>query len=135
MSALKCDIVTPGAKLFSEDAYMVIVPGVEGKMGFLEGHMPLVSLLSDGVASVQREKEGSKQEYVVQGGYVEVTGSKVIILTDRARAVEDIDVARVREKLAAFEAELSEMTTEEARKTPLPNKVAWCKAQLRAVEK
>ena len=50
MAGLVCDIVTPAARLYSDDAYMVVVPGVEGEMGFLQGHAPLVSVLADGVA-------------------------------------------------------------------------------------
>ena len=84
MAGLVCDIVTPAAKLYSDDAYMVVVPGVEGEMGFLKGHVPLVSVLADGVARIQNEKDGETQRFALQGGYVEVTGKKVIILADRA---------------------------------------------------
>ena len=59
---------------------MVVVPGVEGEMGFLKGHVPLVSVLADGVARIQNEKDGETQRFALQGGYVEVTGKKVIIL-------------------------------------------------------
>ena len=96
MSSLSCDIVTPEAKLLSEDFYMVIVPGVEGEMGFLQGHAPLVSALADGTVRLHKEAGDKERAIALQGGYVEVTGEKVIILANRACAVEDIDVEAVR---------------------------------------
>lgn len=134
MAGLVCDIVTPAAKLCSDDAYMVIVPGVEGEMGFLQGHVPLVSVLADGVARVQTEKDGEVKRFALQGGYVEVTGDKVIILADRALPIDKIDVATVRDQLAGLEADLAAKTEEEAAKTTLPADVDWCKVQLKAVE-
>ena len=53
MAKLICDIVTPAAKLYSDEAYMVVVPGVEGEMGFLHGHVPLVSALADSELEAQ----------------------------------------------------------------------------------
>ena len=134
MAGLVCDIVTPAAKLYSDDAYMVVVPGVEGEMGFLQGHVPLVSVLADGVARVQNQKDGEIKRFALQGGYVEVTGEKVIILADRALPASNIDAAAVRDQLAGLEADLSSKSEEEAAKTTLPADVEWCKVQLRAVE-
>ncbi|WP_139653571.1 ATP synthase F1 subunit epsilon [Raoultibacter phocaeensis] len=135
MAKLICDIVTPAAKLYSDEAYMVVVPGVEGEMGYLHGHVPLVSALADGIVRIQREKEGGdKQRFALQGGYVEVTGDKVIILADRALPVSDIDAAAAREKLGELEAQLAALSEEEARKTPLSSDIAWCKLQIAAVE-
>lgn len=134
MAGLVCDIVTPEAKLYSNDAYMVVVPGVEGEMGFLQGHVPLVSVLADGVARIQIERDGEQQRFALQGGYVEVTGKKVIILADRAKPVSDIDVASVRDQLTALEAKAAEISEEEAAKTTLGADIDWCKVQLHAVE-
>ncbi len=134
MAGLVCDIVTPVAKLFSDDAYLVVVPGVEGEMGFLRGHVPLVSVLADGVARVQNDPDGEHKRFALQGGYVEVTGSKVIILADRALPVADIDVAAVREELAALEAKLAQMPEEEVAKTTLSADIEWCRVQMHAAE-
>ncbi len=81
--SLVCDIVTPSAKLFSDTCTMVVVPGLEGSMGFLEGHVPLVSPLADGPVRVQKEG-GEEIEFECSGGYVQVTGEKVIVLADKA---------------------------------------------------
>ncbi len=84
MAGLVCDIVTPEKKLFSGEAYMVVVPGTEGEMGFLQGHVPLVSALANGVVRVQDEGGKTEKRFDVQGGYVQVTGEKVIVLAERA---------------------------------------------------
>ncbi len=133
MAGLVCDIVTPAAKLLSDDAYMVVVPGVEGEMGFLQGHVPLVSVLADGVVRIQAENGGEMKRFALQGGYVQVTGQKVIILADRAIPAEDVDANQVRETLAGLEAKLAELTPEEAALTTLAADISWCGAQLKAV--
>ena len=81
--SLVCDIVTPSAKLYSDECTMVVVPGIEGSMGFLQGHVPLVSPLADGLVRVQKEG-GEAVEFECSGGYVQVTGEKVIVLADKA---------------------------------------------------
>lgn len=133
MAGLVCDIVTPAAKLYSNDAYMVVVPGVEGEMGFLQGHVPLVSVLADGVVRIQIENGGETKRFALQGGYVQVTGQKVIILADRALPAESIDADKVRADLAELEAKLAGMTAEEAALTTLAADISWCNAQLKAV--
>lgn len=134
MAGLVCDIVTPAAKLYSDDAYMVVVPGVEGEMGFLQGHVPLVSVLADGVVRIQDDPSSEHKRFALQGGYVEVTGSKVIILADRALPVGDIDVAAVREELAQLEAKVAGMSEEEVAKTTLSADIDWCHVQMHAAE-
>ena len=109
MAGFMCDIVTPRARLVSEEATLVVVPGVEGEMGFLAGHAPLVSVLADGEVRMSAA-DGEVRRYALQGGYVEVGDGKVIILADRALPSTDIDVAQVRERLAAIEAELATLS-------------------------
>ena len=76
MAGFMCDIVTPVAKLVSDEVELVVVPGVEGEMGFLKGHAPLVSVLADGEARVKAVGASETVHYALQGGYVEVTDDK-----------------------------------------------------------
>lgn len=133
MAGFMCDIVTPRARLVSEEATLVVVPGVEGEMGFLAGHAPLVSVLADGEVRMSAA-DGEVRRYALQGGYVEVGDGKVIILADRALPSTDIDVAQVRERLAAIEAELATLSEQEAAKTTLPADKAWCDVQLKVAQ-
>lgn len=84
MAKFTCDIVTPEAKCYTGETHLVVVPGAEGEMGFLSGHVPLVSTLSDGVVRVQENEGDSFKEFAVEGGYVQVNGTKVIVLADKA---------------------------------------------------
>ena len=122
MAGFMCDIVTPVAKLVSDEVELVVVPGVEGEMGFLKGHAPLVSVLADGEARVKAVGASETVHYALQGGYVEVTDDKVIILADRALPAADI------------EEQLSGLSEEEARKTTLAADKAWCDVQLRVAK-
>ena len=122
MAGFMCDIVTPVAKLVSDEVELVVVPGVEGEMGFLKGHAPLVSVLADGEARVKAVGASETVHYALQGGYVEVTDDKVIILADRALPA------------AGIEEQLSGLSEEEARKTTLAADKAWCDVQLRVAK-
>ncbi|MEG0072254.1 MAG: ATP synthase F1 subunit epsilon [Raoultibacter sp.] len=135
MSQLACDIVTPEAKLFSAEVYTVIVPGIEGEMGFLPGHAPLVSALADGVVRIRKEAGVDMQRFALQGGYVEVTGSKVIVLADRACAVEDIDTEELREQTAAAQAAFDALPADDAAtRATLQSALNWCDVQLKAMQ-
>lgn len=134
MAGYKCDIVTPEALLVSEEVELVVVPGVEGSMGFLVGHEPLVSVLADGEARVKPLVGDEVKRYALQGGYVEVSSDKVIILADRALSRDDIDIAAVREQLAVLEGKMSGMSTEELAKTTMLADKAWCEVQLRVAD-
>ena len=107
MATLTCDIVTPAKKLFTSECHMVVVPGIEGEMGFLVNHAQLMSTLADGTARVLSDASTVAHRFALQGGYVQVTGDKVIILADRALPVEDIDLDDVRAKISAAEEEIS----------------------------
>ena len=122
MAGFICDIVTPVAKLVSDEVELVVVPGVEGEM------------LADGEARVKAVGASETVHYALQGGYVEVTDDKVIILADRALPAADIDVEQVREQLAGIEEQLSGLSEEEARKTTLAADKAWCDVQLRVAK-
>ncbi len=132
MAAFKCDIVTPEALLVSEEVKLVVVPGVEGEMGFLRGHAPLVSVLADGVARVTDASTDEVRSYALQGGYVEVSGDKVIVLANRALSASDIDANAARERLAEVEAEIAALSPEQIAKTTLQADKAWCEVQLKA---
>ncbi len=134
MSTLFCDIVTPAKKLFTEDCYMVVVPGVEGEMGYLEGHAPLVSTLADGVVRVLSDASTVAHRYALQGGYVQVTGKKVIVLADRAIPVDEIDANDVKAKISTLESEIGNLADDDAQKNLKEIDLGWYKLQEHALE-
>jgi F-type H+-transporting ATPase subunit epsilon len=111
-STLRLEIITPVATVFSEDIEMVTLPGVEGELGILPQHVPLMTHMVPGEMVVR--KDGQDRFLAVGEGFVEITGDHVAILTDLAIAAENIDEAmaeearqraqaRLREKLSAEE--------------------------------
>lgn len=95
MSTLRLEIVTPERKVFEEDIDMVVVEGVEGQLGILPNHIPLLTALKIGPLRIK--KDGKEDEIAVGGGFMEVTKNKVIILAETAELPEDIDVERAEE--------------------------------------
>ena len=106
MATLKLEIVTPEAKVYSEDVDMVTLPGVEGEMGIYPMHVPLMTQLAAGEVTARK---GSQDFFLAVGdGFVEVTGERVSILTDMAIQAENIDEAKAEEARRRAESRLAE---------------------------
>ncbi len=106
MATLKLEIVTPEAKIYSEDVDSVTLPGVEGEMGIFPMHIPLMTQLSAG--EVCARKNGRDFFLAVGEGFVEVSGERVAILTDMAIRADDIDEAKAEEARKRAEARLQD---------------------------
>ena len=106
MPTLQVEIVTGERVVYSEDDVdMVIAPGIDGTLGILPRHAPLITVLKEGELRVK--KGGSEQSIVVFGGFMEVTPEKVIVLADTAEHLEEIDVARAEEARRQAESSLA----------------------------
>lgn len=103
---LQLEIVTPEARVFSDEVDSVLLPGSEGELGVLPQHAPLVTLLKPG--ELRYTKAATVQEYCVGDGLVEITGTTVRVLTDVALDAAGIDEAHVQEALARAEARMKE---------------------------
>jgi len=93
MADLRLEVVTPERTVLTTDAQSVIVPGVEGRLGFLKGHAPIVAGLTTGIVEFGPVND-KKRRLAVTGGFVELADDKVSILADTAELAEEIDVAR-----------------------------------------
>jgi F-type H+-transporting ATPase subunit epsilon len=108
---LKLEIVTPDGKAYSDDVEMVTLTGVQGEMGILPQHIPLMTRMVPGELVVRK---GGRDTFVaVGGGLVEVTGTRVSILTDMAVAADKIDEAKAEEARLRAEARLKEKLSDE----------------------
>ena len=92
MSSLKVDIVTAERTVYSGEVEAIIAPGVEGQLGILPHHAPLMTILQAGELVVR--KGGRDESLAISGGFLEVRPDRVIILADSAERAEEIDVAR-----------------------------------------
>jgi len=95
MATTRLEIVTAERVVFSEDVDVVIAPGIEGQLGVLPHHAPLMTTLMPGELLVR--KGGEEFSLVISGGFVEVRPDRIIVLADAAERVEEIDVARAEE--------------------------------------
>jgi F-type H+-transporting ATPase subunit epsilon len=111
MATLKLEIVTPDAKVFSEDVEMVTLPGAEGEMGIYPQHVPLMTQIVPG--EIVARKDGEDHFLAVGEGFVEITADRVAVLTDMAIAVENIDEAQAEEARRRAEARLAEHLDDE----------------------
>jgi len=100
------DLVSPERLLLSEDAEMVTIPGAEGEMGVMAGHMPLVSTLKPGVIDVKIE-HGKHDRFFVTGGFAEVTATKLTVLAEEALPLAHLDEATLRQRIIDAEEDIA----------------------------
>ncbi len=110
-NTLKLEIVTPAGKVYSEDVELVTLPGVAGQMGIYPQHVPLITQMVPGELIVRKD---SRDLFFATGeGLVEVTATRVSILTDLAIAADGIDEAKAEEARQRAEARLREKLSDE----------------------
>ncbi len=102
---IRLDIVTPERLLLSEDVDEVTIPGSEGYLGILPGHLPLLTLLGTGVLSYR--KGNQKVIYACSDGFAEVLPDRVIITASTIERPEEINVARAKAAKDRAEQQLS----------------------------
>lgn len=111
MSTLRLEIVTPEAKIYSEDVNMVTLPGSEGELGVYPMHVPLLTVLKPGELRVI--KDGRESFLAVGEGFVEIKADSVSVLTDMALESEKIDTAAAEAAVERAKAAMQEDHTSE----------------------
>jgi F-type H+-transporting ATPase subunit epsilon len=111
MSPIRLDIVTAEQSVYSDDVDIVIAPGVEGQLGILPHHTPLMTMLQPGELIARKGSE--EFSLAVSGGFLEVRPDRVIVLADSAERAEEIDIARAEEAKKRAEQRLAERYTPE----------------------
>lgn len=103
---LTLEIVTPEAKVYSDTIDSVVIPTVEGEIGVLPGHIPLLTQVEDGELRVT--KGATTQLLVVSGGFAQIDGDRVRVLAENAINEEKIDEHAVEAALKRAEEQLKE---------------------------
>src|SRR6478736_5477551 len=101
---LTLEIVTPDAKVYSDTIDSVVIPTVEGEIGVLPGHIPLVTQVEHGELRVTKGTTSSL--LVVSGGFAQIDGDKVRVLAEYAINEEKIDEHAVEAALKRAEEQL-----------------------------
>jgi F-type H+-transporting ATPase subunit epsilon len=92
---IMCEIVSQDRIVFQGEVDIVLIPGVEGELGILPNHSPLLTIVNYGVIFTRKGKE--EEYFTVAGGIAEVQPNKVTILADSAENVAEIDISRAEE--------------------------------------
>ena len=111
---IRCEIVSQDRLVYKDDVDIVILPGIDGMMGILKDHSPVLSVLQFGVITVRKNNE--EQFFTVAGGIAEVQPDQVTILADAAEDISEIDESRAEAAKARAEELLSradDMDTDE----------------------
>ena len=91
-----CDIVSAEKQLFSGLVELVVAAGVEGDLGVMPGHAPLLTRLKPGPVRVKKQN-GDEEVFYVSGGFLEVQPKLVTVLADTAERAQDMDGAQAEE--------------------------------------
>ena len=126
---LSLEVVTPFRTVLNEDVDSVTLPGIEGELGILRGHVPLLTILDAGIMSYVNSS-GNRQALAVHWGYAQVEGNNVRVLAELAETADEIDLPRAQEAekkakelLQSETPPVSEWKDEESRQNIYENKL------------
>jgi len=109
---VRLEIVTPEKIVVSEDAQIVMAPGVLGEFGVLIGHTPFLTALKAGAVRYT-DAQGSEHMVFVSGGFAEALPDRVTVLAESAERRRDIDIERARAALERAQKRLAEQRSKE----------------------
>ncbi|MDD5528536.1 MAG: F0F1 ATP synthase subunit epsilon [bacterium] len=109
MATFKLEIVTVEKLSFSDNVNVLVAPGVNGQLGILPNHAPLMTILEPGELII---KKGSEETYwAITGGFLEVRPDKVIVLADACELATEIDISRAEEAKRRAEERLKQKSS------------------------
>lgn len=136
---LLCEIVTPEKIVYTNEVEMVIAPTLDGEVGILPLHAPLVTVLRPGELRVRYNDNKDVEWFAVSGGYLQVHQDKVIVLADAAEHASRVDVDRARRAKELAEQRMAEMKQkplmEREDMTECEEDLKWCEVQLQVAER
>jgi F-type H+-transporting ATPase subunit epsilon len=100
------DLVSPERLILSQEVDQVDLPGVEGDLGVLAGHAPLVTALRPGVLTVHAG--GRSQRYIATGGFAEIGPAGLTVLADMAAVPEELDAERLAQEIRDLEEDVAD---------------------------
>ena len=126
---LSLEVVTPFRTVLIEDVESVTLPGIEGELGILPEHVPLLTTLDTGIMSYV-SGSGNTLAIAVHWGYAQVDGNNVRVLAELAETADEIDLPRAleaekkaKELLHSKDLSASEWEDEKSRQKIYENKL------------
>lgn len=114
MAEMQVNLVAVEREIWSGSAQMVVARTVEGDIGVMPGHAPLLAQLREGFSARIIEPDGNVLGVAVHGGFLSVTKDGVTVLAEDAQLSDEIDVTRAREAYEAARAQGGESAEAEA---------------------
>ncbi|HEX3127627.1 MAG TPA: ATP synthase F1 subunit epsilon [Thermoanaerobaculia bacterium] len=93
-----CSVITPERAVLETEATFVAFPAHDGEVGILPGRAPL--LFKMGIGELRVESPEGNHNYFVDGGFAQMVENRLTLLTEQARAIEEIDKAAAERALA-----------------------------------
>lgn len=126
------ELVSPERILVSEKAAMVVIPGEEGDFGVLPFHAPVLSSIRPGVVSVTGI-DGTQKRIFVAGGFADVNDNHCALLAEEAVNVQDLDRAKLEEKLSNLHDDLNFAKDDAAKTAHIRKAIDVTKAKIAAI--
>jgi F-type H+-transporting ATPase subunit epsilon len=108
MATFPASLITPERILVEEEVQAVFMRTDGGDVAFMPGHTPLIGAIVPGAVRFQRE-DGTEERAAVHGGFVQVEGDHINVLSPVAERAEDIDADRARRALEAATERVTEL--------------------------
>lgn len=125
-SKFSCAIITPEAQVLEGDIHFAALPAHDGEIGILKDRAPLLCKLGIGILRIEQDEK--KKEWFIDGGFAQMVGNRLTILTKQAFAPESVNPMTARKALD--EAELMQ-AHDPATQQMRTDAIARAKAQLR----
>jgi F-type H+-transporting ATPase subunit epsilon len=128
-ASVDLDVITPGAVKFQGKVEIVVAPGGAGDLAALPNHAPMLTTLRIGVLrATVADSEKRRIEFAVSGGFMQITPTKCVVLTDMALGAADINIdAAQAEARRAAESLAQKRGVDDGKER---DAVAWATAQL-----
>ena len=110
MVTMRLEIITAERQVYGDDVEALVAPGIDGELGILPHHAPLMTGLQPGEIMIRRD--GQETYLAVSGGFLEVMGNQVTILADTAERSEEIDEERARVAMQQAQERVTSLSTD-----------------------
>jgi F-type H+-transporting ATPase subunit epsilon len=129
---LQTKLITQEKVLFEGEVRSVVAPAVDGMLGVMGGHAPLMAALGSGVLKLALA--GEPNYFAVTGGFLQVKDNNVIVLADKAVDASSVELEEARDRLARLEVKLGSETDRDEKRR-LEAELVEARAVVKAVEK
>ncbi len=126
------ELVSPEARLISEPARMVTIPGEEGDFGVLAGHMPLIATIRPGVVEILAANDSAPRRIFIAGGFADVNAESCTVLAEEAVNVADLNAAEIEQMVRNLQEDMG-LAKDDMERARISRRLTTARAKLQAV--